>query len=71
MTEQTSGKSEDGKGIPPSGEQTTAETRTGDRRLFPGGSPEAARTHIGVNGVDREEQRTDERLVEGGTKSTS
>ncbi len=64
-------KSEDGKGIPPAGEQTTAETRSYDARLFPGGSPEAAKTDVGMNGMDPEEQRTDERVVEGGTKSTS
>lgn len=64
-------KSEDGKGVPPAGEQNTAETRSYDARLFPGGSPEAAKTDIGINGVDPEEQRSAERVVEGGTKSTS
>jgi hypothetical protein len=70
MTEQTSAKHEDGKGIPPSGEGKTAETSTGDSRLFPGGSADAADTPVGMSGLDKEEQRTDERVVDG-TKSTS
>lgn len=70
MVEQKSSKSEDGKGVPSAAENKTAETHTGDRRLFPGGSPEAAKTHIGVNGVDNGERWIDDAVI-GGTKSTS
>lgn len=70
MTDQKSSKSEDGKGVPPAGEQKTADTRSYDRRLFPGGSPEAAKVHIGVNAVGRDEMWIDDAIV-GGTKSTS
>jgi hypothetical protein len=70
MVEEKSAKSEDGKGVPAAGENRTAEARTGDYRLFPGGSPEAAKTHIGVNGVDKDDLWIDDAVV-GGTKSTS
>jgi hypothetical protein len=45
-------KSEDGKGIPPAGEQKTSETRTYDHRLFPGGSPEASKLPAGVAAIE-------------------
>lgn len=70
MTEQKSAKSEDGKGIPPAGEQKTAVTRTGDPRLFPGGSAEAARLHVGVNALDKDAMWIDDVVVPG-VKSTS
>jgi hypothetical protein len=52
MVDQKSAQSEDGKGVPPAGEQKTAETRTYDRRLFPGGSPEASKLPAGVAAID-------------------
>ena len=52
MADEKTPKSEAGKAVPPGGEQKTADNRSYDRRLFPGGSPEAAKTHIGVNAVD-------------------
>src|SRR4051812_3448890 len=48
-------KSDSGKGIPPSGEGTTAETPAHDPRLIPGGSFDAAKTPVGMNAVDRED----------------
>jgi hypothetical protein len=69
MVEQKSSKGEDGKGLPPAGEQKTAETRTGDSRLFPGGSPNAARLHVGVNAIDPNDIWIDGVHV-GGVKST-
>ena len=54
MADPTTPKSEDGRGIPPAGEQKTVETRAGDSRLFPGGSPAAARLHVGVNALDQD-----------------
>jgi hypothetical protein len=69
MTDDKSSKNEAGKG-PPAGESKAAETRTWDPRLFPGGSPEAAKTHIGVNAVDLDAMWIDD-VVVGGTKSTS
>jgi hypothetical protein len=70
MTDEKSSKGEADKSIPPAGESKTAETRTWDPRLFPGGSPEAAKTHIGVNAVDKDAMWIDD-VVVGGTKSTS
>jgi hypothetical protein len=70
MTDQKSSKSEDGKGVPAAGEQKTADNRSYDRRLFPGGSLEAAKTHIGVNAVDPDAMWIDDAVV-GGVKSTS
>jgi hypothetical protein len=70
MADEKTSKSEDGKGVPPAGESKAAETQTGDRRLFPGGSPEAAKTHIGVNAGDLDAMWIDDAIV-GGTKSTS
>jgi hypothetical protein len=52
MADEKISKTEAGKAVPPAGEQKTADNRSYDRRLFPGGSPEAAKTHIGVNAVD-------------------
>ena len=55
MADEKSSKSEDGKGIPPAGEQKTAETRTWDRRALPRrlpGSREDAT--VGVNAVDKD-----------------
>ncbi len=69
MTDQKA-KNEDGRGIPSTGEDKTAETTTRDERLFPGGSPESSETPVGMSGLDKDEQRTDERVVPG-TKSTS
>jgi len=70
MADEKTPKSEAGKGIPPAAEAKTAETRTWDPRLFPGGSPEAAKTHIGVNAVDKDALWIDDAVV-GGTRSTS
>jgi hypothetical protein len=70
MTDPKTSKSDDGKGVPPGGESKTAEARPADSRLFPGGSPAAARTPIGVNAVDKDAMWIDEAVV-GGTKSTS
>jgi hypothetical protein len=69
MADQKSPKSEDGRGVPPAGESTAAETETWDPRLFPGGSPEAAKTHIGMNAVDRDEMWIEDAVVPG-VKST-
>jgi hypothetical protein len=70
MADEKSSTTEAGKGIPPAGESKTAETRTWDPRLFPGGSPEAAKTRIGVNAVDLDAMWIDNAVV-GGVKSTS
>jgi hypothetical protein len=70
MADEKTSKSENGKGVPPAGESKAAETQTGDPRLFPGGSPEAAKTHIGVNAGDLDVMWIDDAIV-GGTKSTS
>ena len=70
MADEETSKNDDGKGIPPAGASTTAETRTGDSRLFPGGSPEAAKTRIGVNAADLDAIWIDDAIV-GGVKSTS
>jgi hypothetical protein len=67
MADQKPSRTEEGKGVPAAGEQNTAEPRTGDPRLYPGGSPEAAKTHIGVNAVDKDAMWIDEAVV-GGTK---
>jgi hypothetical protein len=63
-------KNEDGKGVPSTGEQKTAETTAWDKRLFPGGSPEASETAEGMAALDKDETRADERVVPG-VKSTS
>jgi hypothetical protein len=70
MADEKTSKSEAGRGIPPVGESTTAEAPARDSRLFPGGSPEAAKTHIGVNAGDLDAMWIDDAIV-GGTKSTS
>lgn len=71
MVEQKSAKSEDGKGVPASGEQKTADTRaTHDPRLFPGGTVDGSKRAVGINAMDK----ADVPLAEvdlGGTKSTS
>jgi len=69
MVDQKSAKSEDGKGVPAAGEQKTAETRTYDPRLFPGGSPEAAARPAGVAAIDPNAMWIDDVEV-GGVKST-
>jgi hypothetical protein len=68
MADENTSKSDDGKGMP-AGESQTAETRTWDSRLFPGGSPEAAKTHIGVNAADLDAMWIEDAIV-GGVKST-
>lgn len=70
MVDQKSSKSEDGKGVPPAGEQKTAETRAWDPRLFPGGSPKASELHVGVNAIDKDAVWIDDVVVPG-VKSTS
>lgn len=70
MADEKISASEAGKGVPAPGETKTAETQTGDPRLFPGGSPTAAKTHIGVNAVDKNAMWIDDAIV-GGVKSTS
>jgi hypothetical protein len=55
MAEDKSSKSEDGRGSPAGSEQKTVEPAAADSRLIPGGSFEAARIHIGVNAVDKED----------------
>ena len=70
MVEQKSAKTEDGKGVPASGEQKTAETRAHDTRLFPGGTVDGSKRAVGINAMDK----ADVPLAEvdlGGTKSTS
>jgi hypothetical protein len=69
MVDQKSAKSEDGKGVPPAGEQKTAETRTYDRRLFPGGSPDGSTRPVGVSAIDRDAMWIDDVDVQG-IKST-
>lgn len=58
-------KVEDGKGIPPAAEPA----RVWDRRLFPGGSPEASKLPVGVNALDKDAMWIDDVDV-GGVKST-
>jgi hypothetical protein len=65
MAEQKTAKSEDGKGIPPPAEPA----RVLDPRLFPGGSPEAAQLHVGVNAIDPDQMWIDDVHVPG-VKST-
>jgi hypothetical protein len=65
MAEQKSSKSEEGTGVPPAAEPPPAQ----DLRLFPGGSPEAARLHIGMNAVDPDTMWIDDVVVPG-VKST-
>jgi hypothetical protein len=48
-------KTDDGKGVPPTAEGTTAEPQAQDGRLITGGSFRAARTPIGMNAVDPED----------------
>lgn len=48
-------KADDGRGIPPAAEGSTAAPQANDPRLIPGGSFAAARTPIGMNGVDRDD----------------
>jgi hypothetical protein len=69
MADEKTSKSDEGKGVPPAGESKAAATPTGDPRLFPGGSPEAAKTHIGVNAADLDAMWIDDAIV-GGVKST-
>jgi hypothetical protein len=65
MAEQKSSKSEEGKGVPPAAEPPP----TRDPRLFPGGSLDAAKLHIGVNAIDRDAMWIDDAVVPG-VKST-
>jgi hypothetical protein len=69
MVDQKSAKSEDGKGVPAAAEQKTAETRTYDRRLFPGGSPDAASRPAGIAAIDTDAMWIDDVHVPG-VKST-
>jgi hypothetical protein len=48
-------KSDDGKGVTPTAEGTTAEPQAHDPRLIPGGSFRSAARPIGMNAVDRED----------------
>lgn len=48
-------KSDDGKGVTPIAEGTTAEPQASDPRLIPGGSFRSAARPIGMNAVDRED----------------
>ena len=66
MAEEKTAKSEDGKGVPPAAEPA----RVWDPRLFPGGSPAAAKLHVGVNAVDKDAMWIDGAVVDG-VKSTS
>ena len=52
MTDQKSGKGDDGRGQPPAAQQKTVEEPKRDNRLIPGGSMKAAGTPIGVNAMD-------------------
>jgi hypothetical protein len=70
MADEKTSKSDDGKGVPPVGASRTAEAPARDSRLFPGGSPEAAKTHIGVNAGDLDTMWIEHAIV-GGVKSTS
>jgi hypothetical protein len=65
MAEQKSSTSEEGKGVPPAAEPPAPR----DLRLFPGGSLEAAKLHIGMNAVDPETMWIDDVVVPG-VKST-
>jgi hypothetical protein len=70
MAEQQSSKGEQGKGVPSGGEQKTAETTAHDPRLLPGGSPDAAKTSVGMPGLDKDAMWSDDAEVPG-VKSTS
>jgi hypothetical protein len=70
MADEKTSKSEAGRGIPPAGESKTADAPARDSRLFPGGSPEAAKTHIGMNAGDLDAMWIDDAVI-GGVKSTS
>jgi hypothetical protein len=65
MAEEKSAKSDDGRGMPPGSEQNTVEPQPSDPRLIPGGSFKAARIHIGVNAVDKEDMPGVEAIEEG------
>ena len=52
MTEQKSAKGDDGRGQPAGAENKSVEPQPGDARLIPGGSFKAARTAIGMTGMD-------------------
>jgi hypothetical protein len=54
MADTGSKKNDDGRGVPSSGEGTTAEPPPWDHRLLPGGSIEDAARPIGMNAVDRD-----------------
>jgi hypothetical protein len=66
MAEQKTAKGDEGKDVP----QAAEPARVWDPRLFPGGSPDAARRHIGVNAIDTDAMWIDDAVV-GGVKSTS
>jgi hypothetical protein len=65
MAEEKSAKGDDGRGIPAAGEQKTVDPQPSDSRMIPGGSFKAARIHIGVNAVDKEELPGVEAIEEG------
>jgi len=70
MVEQKSAKHEDGKGVPPSADQKTAEPPAHDTRLFPGGTVDGSKRAIGINAMDKADVPLAQVDV-GGTKSTS
>jgi hypothetical protein len=70
MADDKTSKSDQGKAVPPAGASKAAAPPTGDPRLFPGGSAQAAKTRIGVNAADLDAMWIDDAIV-GGTKSTS
>ena len=71
MTEQKSSKGGESQAAPPAPDNTIAEAPARDARLIPGGSIDAARTHIGVNAFDRDDLPSGGRSAPGGVKSTS
>jgi hypothetical protein len=54
MADTGSKKDDDGRGVPTSGQGTTAEPAAWNNRLLPGGSIEDAARPIGMNAVDRD-----------------
>ncbi|NUR53479.1 MAG: hypothetical protein HOQ29_03460 [Acidobacteria bacterium] len=54
MADTGSKQHDDGRGVPASGQGSTAEPSRPDGRLLPGGSMEDAARAVGMNAVDRE-----------------
>lgn len=54
MADEGSRKTDDGRGVPPTGEGVTAEPASRDHCMLPGGSIEDAARAVGMSAVDRE-----------------